>query len=113
MTTNPDAKRILCFGDSNTWGRIPHVPGRYPVNVRWTGRLQKLLGDNFEIIEEGLGSRTTDLNYAKKPGRNGRAYLTPCLDSHNPLDVVVIMLGTNDAKIEFNRNAQDIALAVE
>lgn len=113
MTINPQAKRILCYGDSNTWGHIPHMPGRFPVTARWTGRLQKLLGEDFEVIEEGLGGRTTDLNYAKKPGRNGRAYLMPCLQSHSPLDMVLIMLGTNDAKIEFNRTADDIARAVE
>jgi lysophospholipase L1-like esterase len=111
MNTNPDAVTILCYGDSNTWGQKPDRSGRYPANVRWTGTLQSLLGDSYDVIEEGLSSRTTDLEH-KKPGRNGKTYFVPCLLSHNPLDVVVIMLGTNDLKIEFDRGTADVAAAV-
>jgi lysophospholipase L1-like esterase len=113
MNTNPEAINVLCYGDSNTWGQKPDKSGRYAANVRWTGRLQRALGEAYRIIEEGLGSRTTDLEYGKKPGRNGKTYLQPCLESHNPLDIVVLMLGTNDLKIEFTRSAEDIATAVE
>ncbi|HLZ14561.1 MAG TPA: SGNH/GDSL hydrolase family protein [Candidatus Saccharimonadales bacterium] len=113
MNTNPAAQTILCYGDSNTWGQKPDKAGRYPVDVRWTGLLQKALGQGYYVIEEGLGSRTTDLEYARKPGRNGKTYLEPCLDSHLPIDIVILMLGTNDLKIEFNRSVQDIASAIE
>jgi lysophospholipase L1-like esterase len=113
MNTNPNAKKILCFGDSNTWGQKPDKTGRYPVNVRWTGLLQTRLGDGFYVIEEGLGSRTTDLDYDKKPGRNGKTYFIPCLASHTPVDIVIIMLGTNDLKIQYKRTAEDIAKAIE
>ena len=113
MTTNPKAHTILCYGDSNTWGQKPDKSGRYPVDVRWTGRLQKQLGDDFYVIEEGLSSRTTDLEYSQKPGRNGKTYLIPCLVSHNPIELVVLMLGTNDLKIEFHRSPQDIAHAIK
>lgn len=75
--------------------------------------LQSRLGNNYYVIEEGLSSRTTDLDYAKKPGRNGRTYLEPCLDSHTPLDIVILMLGTNDFKIEFDRSVEEIAQAVQ
>lgn len=110
MNTIPTAKAILCYGDSNTWGQTPDKTGhRRPAHIRWTGILQARLGDNYYVIEEGLSSRTTDLDYAKKPGRNGRTYLEPCLDSHAPIDTVVLMLGTNDLKIEFNRSAKEIA----
>lgn len=112
MNTNPDAVKVLCYGDSNTWGQKPDKSGRYASNIRWPGKLQQLLGDNYYIIEEGLGSRTTDLEYAKKPGRNGKTYLQPCLESHNPVDFVIIMLGTNDLKIEFDRSAKEIADAL-
>jgi len=111
MNTNPSAKTILCFGDSNTWGQKPNKTGRFPANVRWTGVLQNALGEDYYIIEEGLSSRTTDLEYSKKPGRNGLTYLDPCLDSHRPLDFVVLMLGTNDLKIEFERSPEQIAEA--
>lgn len=113
MTTNPVAKTILCFGDSNTWGQKPDKHGPYPVDVRWTGLLQRALGDEYDIVEEGLGGRTTDLDYVRKPGRNGRAYLGPCLESHLPISLVVLMLGTNDLKIEFDRSPTDIANAIE
>jgi len=55
MNVNPEAKTVLCFGDSNTWGQTPHKKFRYPANERWTGVLQTELGDDFYVIEEGLG----------------------------------------------------------
>jgi lysophospholipase L1-like esterase len=112
MNTNPDAITILCYGDSNTYGQRSDMRGRWPADVRWTGQLQDLLGPEYAVIEAGLSSRTTDLDYDQKPGRNGRTYLVPCLQSHNPLDVVVIMLGTNDLKTVFNRSALDVAQAL-
>jgi lysophospholipase L1-like esterase len=113
MNINPNAINVLCYGDSNTWGQKPDKSGRYPVTTRWTGRLQSQLGDTFNIIEEGLSSRTTDLEYTKKPGRNGKTYLVPCLVSQSPLDIVVLMLGTNDLKTEFDRSPEDIAKAID
>ncbi|HSW74906.1 MAG TPA: SGNH/GDSL hydrolase family protein [Candidatus Saccharimonadales bacterium] len=113
MNTNPAAKTILCYGDSNTWGQKPDKSGRFPADARWTGLLQDALGKDYYVIEEGLSSRTTDLEYGRKPGRNGKTYLEPCLDSHMPLDFVILMLGTNDLKIEFDRSAQDVAEAIK
>lgn len=109
MNTNPDAVTVLCYGDSNTYGQTPDRSGRFPANERWTGRLQSTLGDKYYVIEEGLGSRTTDLEFSEKPGRNGKTYFMPCLASHGSLDVVIIMLGTNDLKIEYSRSASEIA----
>jgi len=112
MNTNPNAITVLCYGDSNTWGQKENRTGRYPANIRWTGRTQELLGDDYYVIEEGLCGRTTDLEDSR-PGLNGKTYLLPCILSHNPLDIVVVMLGTNDMKVEFNRSVQDIADAVK
>lgn len=114
MNTNGDAKVVLCYGDSNTYGQRSDdvFKGRWPADIRWTGCLQKLLGDEYYVIEEGLSSRTTDLEYTK-PGCNGRMYLVPCLMSHNPIDVVVLMLGTNDCKTMYERSENDIAHATE
>lgn len=112
MLTNSSAKRVLCFGDSNTFGVRADNWERFTVQERWTALLQKQLGTEVDIIEEGLGGRTTNLENPSRPGRNGRAYLTPCLLSHNPLDIVVIMLGTNDCKTKFKRTAKDIAEAL-
>jgi lysophospholipase L1-like esterase len=113
MSTNPNATVILCYGDSNTWGQKPDKSGRFPADVRWTGLLQKALSDDYYVVEEGLGSRTTDLDYGRKPGRNGKTYLEPCLDSHLPIDIAILMLGTNDLKIEFHRSPHEIAQAIE
>ena len=113
MNTLPATIKVLCYGDSNTHGQKPDKSGRYPSNERWTGLLQDALGDSYYVIEEGLGSRTTDLDYNKKSGRNGRTYLMPCLSSHGPLDIVIIMLGSNDLKTEYGRNAPDIANALQ
>lgn len=114
MNPNPDAKRILCYGDSNTWGRSGQSVTRYPSNIRWTGLLQKKLGNSYEIIEEGLRSRTTDFedDDPEFPGRNGLTYLRPCLESHNPLDLVILWLGTNDLKSRFNRTPFDVGVGL-
>lgn len=113
MVINPIAKTILCYGDSNTWGQKPGHSGRYPADTRWTGVLQNALGTDFYVIEEGLGGRTTDVDYTNRPGRNGKTYLGPCLESHEPINMVIVMLGTNDLKIEFRRTARDIASALQ
>jgi lysophospholipase L1-like esterase len=104
---------ILCYGDSNTWGYVPGTGRRYGRHERWPGVLQDNLGPEFLIIEEGLNSRTTILDDPTRgPGRNGLAYLGPCLDSHAPLDLVILLLGTNDLKHRFGFSAFDIATNV-
>ena len=105
-------KRIMCFGDSLTWGWVPVADGapttRYPTDVRWTGLLQKYLGEQYVIIEEGLSGRTTSLDDPTDPRLNGSHYLPSALASHMPLDLVILMLGTNDSKVFFNRSAFEI-----
>lgn len=90
--------RILCYGDSNTWGYTPGTGARYAPDVRWTGVAQKALGENYLLLEEGLNSRTTVYENRVSPYRNGADYLFPCLMSQKPLDLVVLMLGTNDLR---------------
>ena len=102
-------KNILCFGDSNTWGYEPLVARRYPADARWTGVLQRLLGDGFRVIEEGLNGRTNVTNEEGRPIRSGLDVLPVLLESHRPLDLVVIMLGTNDLKHDFDLSAEQIA----
>lgn len=91
-------RRILCYGDSNTWGYIPVSGERYAPDVRWTGVAQRLLGSDYTLIEEGLNGRTTVYENLLSPGRNGLTYLLTCLVSQKPLDMVVVMLGTNDLR---------------
>jgi lysophospholipase L1-like esterase len=104
-------RTVLCFGDSNTWGTDPADDSRFPRSVRWPGRLQAALGDDWHVVEEGLPGRTTTLDSPLAPGKNGLSYLVPCLDSHAPLDAVVIFLGTNDLADRYSLSATDIARA--
>jgi lysophospholipase L1-like esterase len=104
-------KRILCYGDSNTWGSDPLTGERLDDRTRWTRILALALGPNYEIIEEGLNGRTTVWEDPIEDHKNGYAYLLPCLETHRPLDLVVIMLGTNDLKKRFSLTAYDIAQA--
>lgn len=102
-------KTVVCFGDSNTWGADPVSQGRLSPDARWTGVLRAALGSDFNIIEEGLNGRTTTVDDPIYPHRNGRDYLPPCLESHAPVDLITIMLGTNDLKARLGRSASDIA----
>ncbi len=79
MLTEPDAVRVLCFGDSNTHGAPGDDPEyvRLGPDVRWTGRLQRLLGDGYDVVEEGLNGRTTDVDYVDRPHCNGRTAFPP------------------------------------
>jgi lysophospholipase L1-like esterase len=104
-------KTIVCFGDSNTWGYNPATGNRFAADVRWTGVLQRALGDGYKVIEEGLNGRTTNVEDPMQSHRNGLTYLPPCLESHKPLDLVTVMLGTNDLKARFGRSGSDIAEA--
>lgn len=104
---------ILCFGDSLTWGWIPVEEGsptrRYRFEERWTGVMAEALGTGHHVIEEGLSARTTSADDPNDDRLNGSAYLPAAIASHLPLDLVVIMLGTNDTKPFFNRTPYDIA----
>ncbi len=115
-----ETKRILVYGDSNTWGYIPVESGpteRYAADIRWPGVLQAELGEGYEVIEEGLSARTTDIPDPTLPnisgaGLDGSAALSPIIASHLPLDLVVIMLGTNDVKAQFDRSPFRIGLGM-
>ncbi len=109
MNINKDSKRILAYGDSLTWGRIANQFKRYDVDTRWTGVLQNELGNDYEVIEEGLRGRFLAGENPFVPNRDGLAQFGPILASHFPLDLVVIMLGTNDTNSRANKSAGDIA----
>ena len=104
-------KRILCIGDSNTWGYIPGSGERYEKNVRWTGKLAQTLGENYEVIEEGMNGRTTAFTDKIEPGTAALDYLYPCLISQFPLDYIIVMLGTNDTKTRYG--VDEVLLKIE
>lgn len=104
-----DKKRILIYGDSNTHGFRVDNGLRFGPDVRWPGVCQIRLGDYYEILEEGLNGRTTCHDEFGMEFRNGLSYIEPCIRTHLPLDVVCVMLGSNDLKAEFQQNAESIA----
>ena len=93
-------KNVLCYGDSLTWGYDAASAGRHAVADRWPSVLAAGLGDDFHVIAEGLNGRTTAYDdLTAWPERNGAKILPTILGSHQPLDLVIILLGTNDLKI--------------
>lgn len=105
-------KTVMCFGDSITWGQDPVTRERHPYEVRWPGALQRALEDSVRVIEEALCDRTTIWDDPFVEGRNGKAMLGPLLESHAPVDVLVIMLGTNDLQRHFHQSAAEVAIGV-
>lgn len=106
-------KTVLCFGDSNTFGYIPGSGGlQYSADVRYPGILQSSLGDDFIVVEDGLSGRTTVFDKDDLPGRKGIDYIVSSVrNSH--ADILLILLGTNDCKAQFDANAKTIADGME
>lgn len=108
-------KHIVCLGDSNTHGYCAD-PGdcadsallRFNEEERWTCLLQRSLGEEYLVIEEGLSGRTTVFEDPLNQGMSALPYLYPCLKSHEPIHLLIIMLGTNDAKERMNADAEAI-----
>ncbi len=113
-----DKIQILCYGDSNTWGCIGHweewdrPSERYAPECRWPCVLQNDLGNKYNVIAEGLGGRTTIYDVPGEEWKNGEPYLIPCLNSHRPLDLVIIMLGTNDLQYKKDMTQQDLSIGI-
>lgn len=105
-------KTILCFGDSNTWGADPSGGPRFDRSTRWPCILQKELGEGFYVVEEGLCGRTTVWDDPIEGPKNGFKQMVPIIQSHEPLDLIIIMLGTNDLKNRFGVSALDVANSV-
>lgn len=113
MNINDQTKKVLVYGDSLPWGLVPGSTTfeRLPANIRWPGKLQGLLGDNYEIIEECLCARTLDSDDLRPgfEGRNGQSHLITCIDSHDPIDTIILSLGLNEIKSIYPWTAQQVA----
>ena len=110
--SNITERRVLCYGDSNTYGYDPARDGRYGETERYPRVLQALLGSEWAVIEEGLPGRTAVFDDPITEAMNGLKTINPVLMSHAPLDTVTIMLGTNDSKARFGCNSYLIALGI-
>ena len=107
-------KTILAFGDSLTFGANAQTQGRHAYEDRWPTVLEQGLGGAARVIAEGLGGRTTVFDdFSAAADRNGGRVLPTLLDSHKPLDAVVIFLGTNDLKVYLNGTAFGAAMGVK
>lgn len=108
-----DLITVLCYGDSNTYGYDPVTEGRYPLEKRWTTLLGEKLGGRYEVIPEGLNGRTTAYDRSDATWKNGSNSIISCIGSHKPVDIMTIMLGTNDCNAELGLSAEDIARGME
>lgn len=113
-----EKKTVVCFGDSNTFGWLPTLSRttsrRYAADRRWPGVLAKRLGGGFQVIEEGQVGRTTvHPDPIEGAHRNGRMGLAIVLETHMPIDLLIIMLGTNDLKARYAVQAADIIDSIE
>ena len=107
-------KTVVCYGDSNTWGADPEIPNaRFPINVRYPGVLQEILGAEYLIREEGVCARTTAFDDPIDPYRDGAAYVECCMLTHMPVDLLTVMLGTNDLKKHLHQTAFSSAKGLE
>ena len=106
-------KQILFYGDSLVFGKKPTVPERFDTDVRFTGVTQKILGVDFKIIEEGLRARNLCGENPFFAERDGLVQFGPIMSSHLPLDIVDIMLGTNDCNKSTEKSVDEITLALD
>jgi lysophospholipase L1-like esterase len=107
-------KTILAFGDSLTYGADAETGGRHAFEDRWPSVLEKGLDGAARVIAEGLGGRTTTFDdWTSSADLNGARILPVLLKSHQPLDAVVIMLGTNDLKRYVNGSALAAAMGMK
>ena len=104
---------ILCYGDSNTYGLTQDWKGRFPRSVRWPGRLQAILGSEHYVIEDGLVGRCCTIRDTHRYGRAAIDFLPVALECHNPLDLLILMFGTNDCKVVKARTVEEAAAGME
>ncbi len=105
--------KVFCYGDSNTYGYDPKTGLRHPKSVRWTGLLQEKLGPGFQVVEEGCNGRTTVYPKPGEEWKSGLYGLRLCLNTYKPVEIMVIMLGTNDLKTSFGASPEDVAGGAE
>ncbi|WP_265516742.1 SGNH/GDSL hydrolase family protein [Nitratireductor luteus] len=107
-------KTILAFGDSLTWGTDAAAERRHAFADRWPNVLAAALGTDVQVVAEGLGGRTTIYDDPESVAdKNGAHALPILLGSHNPLDLVIIMLGANDLKPAMCGRAEGAAKGIE
>jgi lysophospholipase L1-like esterase len=104
---------LLCFGDSNTWGYNPVTWERYPLNIRWPGVLQNELGESYRVIEDGQNGRTAVEGKTFVGFNTSKTDLVSTLANHSPVDLVILMLGTNDLLMRSSVSPNDVGKGID
>jgi lysophospholipase L1-like esterase len=99
-------KKILCYGDSNTYGFVPETCGRYEKTERWTGIISNELAPEYEVLEQGLNNRMGFFKSPESLKHCGGEYLSIYLQNHKDIDICILALGTNDAQFFYNLNEE-------
>lgn len=102
-------EKILCYGDSNTWGYIPGTGNRYSNEERWTGILQSKLGEQYQVLEEGLNGRTTLEPDPERDLKSGLDDVPKILAQYSDITIAIVMLGTNDLKARYRMMPETVA----
>jgi lysophospholipase L1-like esterase len=113
MKTALNLKTVYFYGDSLVYGWGGGMAGRYNAKQRFTGILQDLLGEGYDVIEDGLRSRTTDIDDPTLIGRNGLTSFCGNIAANLPANLAIIMLGTNDCKAYLNHDMQQVGPALQ
>jgi lysophospholipase L1-like esterase len=104
---------LLCFGDSNTWGFNPASWERYPLDIRWPGVLQNELGKSYRVIEDGQNGRTAVESRVFAGFNTSKTDLVSTLANYSPLDLVILMLGTNDLLMRSSVSPDDVGKGID
>jgi len=104
--------KILCYGDSNTWGfdtKTFHEKNTIcRFKTRWTDALQENLGKQYDVCVDALNGRTTNFDDPDWPNRNAKTDLPLTLEKHTPIDAIILILGTNDLKFKFKKSPEEV-----
>lgn len=113
MNTNPNAKKVLIYGDSLTWGKVPGSRDRFPIEKRFPGVMQDILSNSYEIIEAGMGGRMAYGEHPSYSGLDGFKHFPIVYSMHLPIDILVIFLGANDLNSISSKSAEQIVGELE
>ncbi len=111
MKLDPDTKQIICYGDSNTWGKDPVGNKRYARAIRWAGVLQAKLGNSYDVVEAGMPGRTIfTLDPSRSPLICAKNNLDITFIANSEADTVIVALGTNDIWQSYTNSAETIVV---
>lgn len=106
-------KKILCYGDSNTFGFNPTDYSRYDENTRWTGVLQSNLGDKYKVINEGANNRNGFVPNPQGDFYSAQIHYPELISNSENIDIIILAIGTNDLQFSYNANSNNFEQGLE